>query len=136
MTRIELPGHDTVGIRAANAGPFTLTGTNSWVLGRDPAWLVDPGPALEEHLDALVEEIGARGGLGGIGLTHDHIDHAEAVPAMLRRFRGTAVGAARGEVDAVLSDGSAFGPLEAASDEVARVGEDPSERGPEAGDVA
>ena len=47
MTRLELPEHDIVGIRAANPGPFTLTGTNSWIVGRDPAWLVDPGPALD-----------------------------------------------------------------------------------------
>ena len=50
MTRLELPGHDLVGIRAPNPGPFTLSGTNSWIVGREPAWLVDPGPALEGHV--------------------------------------------------------------------------------------
>ena len=50
VTRVELPGGEIVGIRAANPGPFTLSGTNSWIVGRDPAWLVDPGPALDEHL--------------------------------------------------------------------------------------
>src|SRR5256714_7699328 len=81
MTRLELPGHDLVGIRAPNPGPFTLSGTNSWVVGRDPAWLVDPGPALEDHLDALVAEIDQRGGLGGIALPHHHPHHAQARPA-------------------------------------------------------
>ena len=52
VTRIELPGGEIVGIRAANPGPFTLSGTNSWIVGRDPAWLVDPGPELDEHLEA------------------------------------------------------------------------------------
>ena len=42
MTRLELPGHEIVGIRALNPGPFTLSGTNSWIVGRGPAWLVDP----------------------------------------------------------------------------------------------
>ena len=88
MTRVELPGSEIVGIRAANPGPFTLAGTNSWIVGRDPAWLVDPGPALDEHLAALTEEIERRGGLGGIVLTHDHVDHAEAVPAIRERFAG------------------------------------------------
>ena len=55
MTRLELPEYDIVGIRAANPGPFTLSGTNSWIVGRAPAWLVDPGPALDEHLAQGVE---------------------------------------------------------------------------------
>ena len=93
MTRIEVPGRDDiVGIRAANPGPFTLSGTNSWIVGRDPAWLVDPGPALAEHVDALAAEIDRRGGLGGIALTHDHADHSEAVPALRDRFPGRAAG--------------------------------------------
>jgi len=113
MTRIELAGRDIVGIRAANPGPFTLAGTNSWVLGRDPAWLVDPGPSLGEHVEALRAEIADRGGLGGVALTHDHPDHSEAVPAIMQRFPGARIGAARGEVR--LSDGSVFGPFEAVS---------------------
>lgn len=110
MTRVELTGHDVVGIRAANPGPFTLTGTNSWIVGRDPAWLVDPGPALEDHLDALAAEIQGRGGLGGIALTHDHPDHAEAVPAVRSRFPGVPLLASR-RADVLLVDGSVFGPL-------------------------
>jgi glyoxylase-like metal-dependent hydrolase (beta-lactamase superfamily II) len=111
VTRVELPGHDVVGIRASNAGPFTLSGTNSWIVGRDPAWVVDPGPALDDHLDALAAEIGDRGGLGGIALTHDHADHREAAPALRARFPGAPLMAARGEVDVLLVDGSVFGPL-------------------------
>lgn len=111
--RIEPPGHDLVGIRAANPGPFTLEGTNTWLIGRDPVWVIDPGPLLAAHLEALEAEIGARGGLGGIALTHDHSDHSEAVPALRQRCGGAPVAAARGEVDSVLSDGARFGPLEA-----------------------
>lgn len=112
MARLELPEHDIVGIRAANPGPFTLSGTNSWIVGRAPAWLVDPGPALEEHLAALVAELDGRGGLGGIALTHDHADHDAAVPAIRARYPGARVGAARGEVEITLGDGDAFGPFE------------------------
>ena len=113
MTRLELPGHEIVGIRALNPGPFTLSGTNSWIVGRGPAWLVDPGPALEEHVAALAAEIERRGGLGGVALTHDHPDHIEALPAIRVRYPGAPVAAARGEVDVVLRDGDRFGPLEA-----------------------
>jgi glyoxylase-like metal-dependent hydrolase (beta-lactamase superfamily II) len=113
MTRVEVNGHDVLGIRAANPGPFTLSGTNSWIVGRDPAWLVDPGPALEEHIEALTAELAGRGGLGGIALTHDHSDHAEAVPIVKDRFPGVTVGAASAGADVPLTEGSVFGPLEA-----------------------
>ena len=115
MTRIEVPGHDIVGIRAANGGPFTLTGTNSWIVGREPAWLVDPGPALAEHLEALEAELNRRGGLGGLALTHDHADHAEASVAVRERHPDAPAAAARGSVDVLLEDGGTFGPLEAVS---------------------
>lgn len=113
MTRIELPDYDVVGIRAANPGPFTLTGTNSWIVGHDPAWVIDPGPPLPEHLEALSTEIDSRGGLGGIALTHDHVDHSEAVPALRRRFPDAEFAAARGDPTVLLADGSTVGPLEA-----------------------
>jgi glyoxylase-like metal-dependent hydrolase (beta-lactamase superfamily II) len=115
MTRLEVPGHDIVGIRAANPGPFTLSGTNSWIVGRDPAWLIDPGPALDEHLAALNAEVAARGGLGGVALTHDHADHTEAVPAIRAQHPGAPLATAGSETDAdiKLEDGDAFGPLQA-----------------------
>lgn len=108
---LTVPDHDVVGIRAPNPGPFTLSGTNTWVVGRDPAHVVDPGPDIPEHVDRLVEELGRRGGLGGIALTHDHDDHRGAVAALARRTGGPPVGAARGEVDRLLSDGARCGPL-------------------------
>jgi glyoxylase-like metal-dependent hydrolase (beta-lactamase superfamily II) len=46
-------------------------------------------------------------------LTHDHPDHAQALPEMRRRFPHAAVAGARGEVDVLLEDGRAFGPLQA-----------------------
>jgi glyoxylase-like metal-dependent hydrolase (beta-lactamase superfamily II) len=113
MTRLELSEADVVGIRAGNPGPFTLSGTNSWLIDRGPAWLVDPGPALDEHVQALVAEIERRGGLGGIALTHDHADHAEAVPAIRRRFPQASLAGARGEVDVRLLENTRFGPLTA-----------------------
>jgi glyoxylase-like metal-dependent hydrolase (beta-lactamase superfamily II) len=115
VTRVELPGHQIVGVRADNPGPFTLSGTNSWIVGRDPAWLVDPGPALDQHIEALVGELQLRGGLAGIALTHDHADHSAAVPAMRASFPEAMLAAARGEVDVRLGEGDRFGELEAVS---------------------
>jgi glyoxylase-like metal-dependent hydrolase (beta-lactamase superfamily II) len=112
LTRLEPPGVDIVGIRADNPGPLSLTGTNTWVVGRAPAWIVDPGPDLIDHLDALDAELERRGGLAGIAVTHDHIDHVESLASMRRRHPGVPVAGQRGAVDVTLTDGDQFGPLE------------------------
>ena len=76
---------DVALVRADNPGPFTLTGTNTWLVGRDPCWVVDPGPLLDDHVEGVLAEAERRGGLGGIALTHRHHDHAQAVPAVVER---------------------------------------------------
>ncbi len=109
--RWQLEAHEVVLVRAANPGPLTLTGTNTWVVGRDPAWVVDPGPAMASHLERLEETIIDRGGLGGVALTHDHHDHSEAVGPLLERFPAP-LAAARGSADIALRDGARAGPFE------------------------
>jgi glyoxylase-like metal-dependent hydrolase (beta-lactamase superfamily II) len=89
-----------------------LSGTNSWIVGSEAAWLVDPGPDLAGHVDAVTAELERRGGLAGIALTHDHADHAGAVSAIRGRFPQAPLAAARGEVDRLLRDGSVIGPFE------------------------
>ena len=111
--RVELEGVDAVGIRADNPGPFTLSGTNSWIVSSMPAWVVDPGPDLAEHVDAVASEVARRGGLGGIALTHDHSDHSQAVAPLRERFPDAPLAGGRGAVDVLLADGARFGPLEA-----------------------
>jgi glyoxylase-like metal-dependent hydrolase (beta-lactamase superfamily II) len=112
VTRIALDEFQTLGLRADNPGPFTLAGTNSWIVGEQPGWLVDPGPALPEHVEAVVAELTQRGGLGGIALTHDHHDHDAAVPGIRSAFPDAPLAAARGQVDLTLVDGDRFGPFE------------------------
>ena len=63
--------------------------------GRDPAWVVDPGPAIDAHADAVAAEVEARGGAGGIALTHDHADHAEGVAALAGRLGAVPAARAR-----------------------------------------
>lgn len=106
--------HDVALVRAENAGPFTLSGTNTWVVGREPAWVIDPGPALPEHVEAVAVEVDRRGGAGGIALTHDHPDHAEGVPALRERLGGgVPLAGARGAVDVRVGEGERVGPFEA-----------------------
>jgi len=107
-----LAAFDVALIRAPNPGSFTLSGTNTWVLGREGCWIVDPGPDLPEHLDAVAAEASRRGGVAGIALTHDHTDHSEGVGGLRARTGEPPVAAAHG-ADVVLGEGSRFGPLEA-----------------------
>jgi glyoxylase-like metal-dependent hydrolase (beta-lactamase superfamily II) len=88
---------DFTRVLAPNPSPLTLTGTNTWVVGRDPAWVVDPGPAIESHVAAVAAEVAARGGAGGIALTHDHADHSEAIEP-LRALVGPVPVARHGEI--------------------------------------
>ncbi|WP_426563951.1 MBL fold metallo-hydrolase [Angustibacter sp. McL0619] len=68
-------------VLAPNPSPMTLDGTNTWVLhepGASAALVIDPGPADEGHLAAVVdavESLGAR--VERILLTHGHLDHSE-----------------------------------------------------------
>jgi glyoxylase-like metal-dependent hydrolase (beta-lactamase superfamily II) len=77
---------EVVRVRAPNPSPLTLDGTNTYVMR---GWVVDPGPAHEGHLDAVV---GAAGGaIEGIVLTHGHVDHDEGAPALAERAGGAPV---------------------------------------------
>jgi len=60
MSVEELEGLDITRVRAENPGPYTLSGTNTWVVGRDPAWVVDPGPDIAEHIENVAAAVEAR----------------------------------------------------------------------------
>jgi glyoxylase-like metal-dependent hydrolase (beta-lactamase superfamily II) len=85
-------------ITAPNPGAFTLNGTRSYLLG-DSA-LIDPGPAVDAHVDAIRAAMPA---LRTILITHRHGDHAPAaVP--LKRATGARILAPRGVLDDTLVD--------------------------------
>jgi glyoxylase-like metal-dependent hydrolase (beta-lactamase superfamily II) len=106
-----LSRYDVLRVRAPNPGPLTLSGTNTWIVAREPTWVVDPGPLIDSHLRRILAAIEDRGGLGGVALTHDHEDHAEAVAELLARHPAP-LAAGRGEVDIRLVEGVRFGPFD------------------------
>jgi glyoxylase-like metal-dependent hydrolase (beta-lactamase superfamily II) len=59
---------------------MTLEGTNTYLVGSAPCYVIDPGPAIDSHLEAILSAAQERGGIAGILLTHSHADHSEAVP--------------------------------------------------------
>jgi glyoxylase-like metal-dependent hydrolase (beta-lactamase superfamily II) len=97
----ELADHGVILIRADNPSPLTLTGTNTWLVA---GWVIDPGPALDAHLDAIA----ASGAVEGIALTHDHEDHIEGLDGLLERVGDVPVVSARNGA----AGGDRVGPLE------------------------
>jgi glyoxylase-like metal-dependent hydrolase (beta-lactamase superfamily II) len=68
-------------IVARNPSPFTFKGTGTYVVGNGDVAVIDPGPDLAEHVDALLA------GLSGeqvthILITHTHRDHSPAARAL------------------------------------------------------
>lgn len=80
MTRI-------VRVLAPNPGPYTLDGTNTWIVGERPSVVIDPGPPDEGH---VAEVARAAGPTAAIVITHHHPDHAPGAP-MLARLTGAPV---------------------------------------------
>ena len=78
-------------VLAPNPGPMTLDGTNTWLLradGHQGCVVVDPGPADESHLAALVTTP-----VDLVLITHSHLDHTESVDRIVE-LTGAAVRAA------------------------------------------
>jgi glyoxylase-like metal-dependent hydrolase (beta-lactamase superfamily II) len=57
---------------------MTLEGTNTYLYGADPCFVIDPGPADAGHVDAIVKAGEERGGIGAVLATHSHDDHVGA----------------------------------------------------------
>jgi glyoxylase-like metal-dependent hydrolase (beta-lactamase superfamily II) len=78
---------------AHNPSAFTYFGTQSYLLGRRELAVVDPGPDLPEHLDALTDAIGGRR-VVAIMCTHTHRDHSPAAAPLAERTGAPIIGCA------------------------------------------
>ena len=79
-------------VDAGNAGPFTLEGTRSYIVGRRRVAVVDPGPELASHVAAVAAEVADAESVVLL-LTHGHRDHAGAAPALAARLEAGVLGA-------------------------------------------
>jgi glyoxylase-like metal-dependent hydrolase (beta-lactamase superfamily II) len=60
---------------ANNPGPFTYLGTGTYIVGHGEVAVIDPGPLLDAHLDALLAATAGEK-ISHILITHTHLDHA------------------------------------------------------------
>jgi glyoxylase-like metal-dependent hydrolase (beta-lactamase superfamily II) len=72
-------------LNAGNAGPFTLDGTRTYLVGRTVVAVIDAGPALEPHMEALADAVRDASRVSVI-VTHGHPDHAPGARALATRL--------------------------------------------------
>src|ERR1700751_6330426 len=68
-------------IVARNPSPFTFRGTGTYVVGHGEVAVIDPGPDLTEHIEALLAGL-ADEQVTHILITHTHRDHSPAARAL------------------------------------------------------
>jgi glyoxylase-like metal-dependent hydrolase (beta-lactamase superfamily II) len=78
---------------ANNGGPFTFTGTCTYVVGRGDVAVIDPGPADPMHTAALLAALQGET-VRHILVTHTHRDHSPGAIALQAATGATIVGCA------------------------------------------
>ena len=78
-------------IVAPNPGSMTFKGTNTYIIGEGKVAIVDPGPDVVEHQEAILKIL-ENEEITHIILTHTHIDHSEGVDALKKATGAKTVG--------------------------------------------
>lgn len=78
-------------LTAPNASPLTGRGTNTYLLGDPPRVVLDPGPAMPQHVEAILRETR---GIDAILVTHTHADHSPAARLLAARTGARLIGRA------------------------------------------
>ena len=87
-------------VLAGNPSPYTHTGTQTFLVGATDVAVIDPGPDLPEHLDALLSAIAGRP-VRAVMCTHTHLDHSPLSGPLAKATGAPIVGCAA----LVLDDG-------------------------------
>ncbi len=80
-------------VLAHNPSAFTYYGTQTYLAGEREIAVIDPGPHLPEHLDALERAVGKRR-VVAIMCTHTHRDHSPAARPLAERMGAPVIGCA------------------------------------------
>jgi len=74
---------------ARNPSPFTYFGTQTYLVGVEEVIVIDPGPDMPEHVEAILSALGGRT-VAAIACTHTHRDHSPA-SRMLKQATGAPI---------------------------------------------
>ncbi|MCA0906746.1 MBL fold metallo-hydrolase [Ruegeria marisrubri] len=98
-------------ILAPNPSPMTYRGTNTYLLGERDIAVIDPGPASEAHLGAILDSLAPGQGISHIIVTHTHVDHSPLAAPLAARTGATiyAYGGPEAGRSAVMTDLAAQG---------------------------
>ena len=80
-------------VLAHNPSAFTYYGTQTYLVGEAELAVIDPGPALDEHVEALVRAIAGRP-VVAICCTHTHRDHSPAARPLAEATGAPVIGCA------------------------------------------
>ena len=69
---------------ARNPSPFTLYGTGTYIIGRGQVAIIDPGPDLGDHIEALLDAVAGET-VTHLLVTHTHLDHSPAAKTVRAR---------------------------------------------------
>ncbi|MDO8911889.1 MAG: MBL fold metallo-hydrolase [Phenylobacterium sp.] len=83
---------------ANNPGPFTYLGTGTYIIGRGEVAVIDPGPDMDEHLEAILGTLEPGEKITHILITHHHSDHSPLAGPLKARTGATIYGCAVAEI--------------------------------------
>jgi glyoxylase-like metal-dependent hydrolase (beta-lactamase superfamily II) len=90
---LEQPEPGVGRLLAQNPSPFTCFGTQTYLVGQRELIVIDPGPDLPGHVEAILTAVGERK-LVAIACTHTHRDHSPASRALKAATNAPIVGCA------------------------------------------
>ncbi len=79
-------------ILAPNPSPMTFRGTNTYLVGEKDLAVIDPGPTIEAHLDAILAAVGPGQRISHVIVTHAHVDHSPLAAELSRRTGAPVLG--------------------------------------------
>jgi glyoxylase-like metal-dependent hydrolase (beta-lactamase superfamily II) len=89
---------------AGNPSPLTFTGTCSYIVGRGRVAVIDPGPDLPAHVEALLAAVRGET-VTQIVVSHTHRDHSPAARALKQATGAPIVGCGRHRAARALAGG-------------------------------